>query len=181
MSERITDSINIEEIMNEIREEASKLPMDMIPDFDDISNDSIEPIVDSIQSPVTQSEMITQLGNEAVYLRTTAYNPYYTDMGGGLKGLIKRIIRKANKPLILPMSDRQNDFNLHVANVANEVHQLGIQQMQQLNMTNEQMQQYKDQIDYLTAKVDELSRAVTIYRWRLFDHLGIKAEENDEK
>lgn len=139
--------VNVEEIMKEIREAASKYPEEDVPDFNDL-----EPEIGA-DDLSDYPEIIAQLRNEVIFLKANEVNPYYSEIEGGIKGFIKRIIRKINKPLIFPLNERQNTYNKHVANVADATLIMGMQYQQQINM--------------LSAQVEELSRELTVCKWRL--------------
>ena len=147
--------LNMEQIMNEIEEEARMLPHEEIPSFDSVP---IENTNNMISAPVFSStdDAIQKMAAETDYLRATAYNTYYWEMGKGIKGFVKRAIRRINKCLVYPMSEHQNDFNSHVVNSLEFAIQTINSQRDQINQNERQIQYLQKQLalvkDQLTEK-----------------------------
>ena len=89
------------------------------------------------------SDMFTQISNEAKFLKSSYYVPYYTEIEKGPKGYIKRIIRKLNKFLLFPMSESQNTYNLHVANGIDAARILGENLQSSLYASNAKTQKHQ--------------------------------------
>lgn len=153
--------VNVEEIMKEIEKTAYTIAKNDIPSFEECTVLHQDPENNNIvaENVVTFSGALNEL-------KANAYNPFYTELGHGIKAFIKRIIRKVLKPIIFPMSERQNAYNAYVSNTIESAYK--------------QIQDLQAQIEVLTEKTEKMSRALTIYRWRLFDHLGIEKGEESE-
>ncbi len=146
-------TVDIEEIMKEIKEVAKKLPKEQLADFDNQA-DFYRKDIEGQGSPI---EIMVQLSNEVSYLKANAYNPYYTETGRGLKGIIKRIIRKIVKPIVYPINERQNAYNWHMANVADAI---------QIKLLN------------LQDQIEAQSRELAINKWKLSDHLNANTDKS---
>ena len=98
------ETINVEKIMEEIREEIKEkgYTNEML-SFRDVQG------IDMTIEEYNEIEYALALHNMGVY----AYVPWYRDLPcGGVKKVIKKVIRKLCSFLIAPISDQQSDFNM---------------------------------------------------------------------
>ena len=119
--------------------------------------------IDNSQKPA----ILIQIKKEADYLKANSYNPYYTEVGSGLKSLIKRVIRKVNKFLIFPMSERQNNFNLHTANGIDAARIIG--------------ESHQNQIDYLKEKIDNVLSSLYTSNVKTNNSIDLQNKKIDEQ
>ena len=109
---KASGEIDIEDIMDEIRAEAAAMPPEQLPDF---ARTEI-PRAAAGSNSADLGAIYRQLDNEAQYLKSTANIPYHWYLGGGVKGFLRRAVRKVVGCIGLPLRDKQNDFNQHTAN-----------------------------------------------------------------
>ena len=110
-------SLNVEQIVAEIRAQVNGKPKPAIPDFSEVQ---AAPTLSAAPAPAPAASAADggvrrQICNEAQYLKGNSYNPYYQELGAGLKAFVKRVIRRLNRCVVLPLNERQNAFNLHAA------------------------------------------------------------------
>ncbi len=105
---RAEKKIDMDQVMEEIREEGSRHDASALPSF---SAESIPSLSRGAETELTQ-----QNRNEAEYLKKSWQIPYFREMGGGAKGLVKRLFRKLIKGTVLPMREEQDEYNRHTAN-----------------------------------------------------------------
>ena len=99
--------INVEEIMAEIRKEIEEkgYSPDMLT-FKDVSDRYID----------GRSFDLEEFKNTIVSLELTKYVPWKQEnLGGGLKGFIKKTVQKLIGFIIMPISDGQNAYNQQTA------------------------------------------------------------------
>ena len=112
------NAISYSQIMKSIREEAENLPVMLEEIHSTRETHAIGEtyaIRDAGSAETIVNINIRELQNEAEYLKVYSNNPYYWDMGKGPKSLLKRLVRRLNKCIVFPWTERQNDFNLHTA------------------------------------------------------------------
>lgn len=134
-------TINVEEIMKEIRKEIAEkgYTSDML-SFEDVSG------ITAVEVGYDDNEYRTIV--EA--LNRCAHVPWYRDLGqGGIRGFIKKVIRKLNTFLIAPMSDEQNVFNARTVQAVNQITVF-------MDKQNECLEAYKKEIETLNKRVKTL-------------------------
>ena len=147
-----TTTVDVEQIMREIREQAELGDYDPAPSFEEVRAPSVAPAVDPtlpIRIIETDDGRLQQFASEASFVAKHHYVPYYREVGTGLKSLVKRIIRKAGKPIIFPMSEEQNDLNYHLAESTNIAHAIADYHQVQLN-------RIQDALNGLHNRINEL-------------------------
>ena len=97
------DSINVEQIMQEIRAQIKEKGL----------NTEIMPFED-IPFPENRVDAFDKLEKENKQLRAESNVPYYYEMPKGIKTFIKKVIRKAVHGVVAPILDNQNRFNADV-------------------------------------------------------------------
>lgn len=136
--------INVEEIMAEIRNEIKEkgFTADML-SFTEIS----------MPSPHVSEFNIDDFRRTIAAIESSKYVPGRTDdnIGHGIKGLIKRVIRKLVWFNIAPMSDKQNIYNDHIATAL-------YQMLSFIELQNTQMEEYDEKIKSLKDELQEMKR-----------------------
>lgn len=168
--------VDVEQIMREIREQVARENPYPIPDFSEVQfrGTGEEPSTNVVAAasdggirisivPPDQG-ILQQIASEAQYVKSRYNIPFYRDLGKGAKSLVKRVLRKLSKPVLLPMSDEQNDLNLHFANgidaasIVAQYHQTQLNNAQAaLNALDERF----DEVGELSSRIDELNRSNT--------------------
>lgn len=145
------NTVNVEEIMAQIRKEIAEkgYTSDML----------------SFQDAKTVAEPETAAYDGGEYrvivdgLNRCAYIPWYRDLGqGGIKGFMKKVIRKLNVFLIAPMSDEQNLFNARTVQAVNQI--------------TRYMDEQKACIEAYKKEVEELQRRLEVVEDELENRKG---------
>lgn len=135
-------TVDIEKIMEEIRESVAKQPSLVIPPFGaGVSEETAE---------APTSPVMGLLKEDVQYLQNHYYHPYYSDMGGGIRGFIKKVIRRLVKCIVLQLVTHLNAFNSYVAETA-EVTRMAIEEQRG------EICQLKKEIAELRQRNEELS------------------------
>lgn len=139
-------AVDIEKIMEEIRADIAKQPPLDIPPFN--TGISAGAAVES-SSGFSASSITGLLKNEVQYLREHYNYSYYSPVRGGIRGLVKKVIRRLVKCVVFNLVIHLNSFNFYVAETAEmtrtalEMQQEEIQQLKQelaaLRQQNEAM------------------------------------------
>lgn len=137
-------TVDIEKIMEEIREDIAKQPPLDIPPFDSFISEAVESNSDFSISPIAGL-----LKEEVKYLRENYNYSYYAPVSGGIRGLLKKVIRRLLKCVLFNLVAHLNSFNFCVVESAEmtrailEEQQKEIQQMKQelaaLRQQNEEL------------------------------------------
>lgn len=173
--------IDIEQIMEEIRENAARYEGEPIASFrETVGNADFSPAVIRAEGGVAPYTIYQQISNEAGYLKSHSQIPYYWEMGKGPKGLMKRVVRKLNKCLVLPMSEKQNEYNEHLANGIDAARIVAEQQDQRLNAEQQAIQQLQEQIAQLNQQIEQLNETIEYQRNELAKQGKELAEHGDE-
>ena len=139
---RTDEKIDIEAIMDEIRAGIAAHPKEDVLAFSEVPIPAVEA---SLQSEETAPEEIyQQISNEAAYLKNSSGLSYYSDLGSGPKSFVKRVIRKLIKGIILPIIERLNDYQIHVANSIDATRIISIQQNSRLQALESRMNEVND-------------------------------------
>lgn len=133
MSDQI-QSIDINEIMNEIRENIKKRGyIDDILSFEDMSSSNG---IDYIGTDFNYTEF-------AIYLSiiNDGWNiPYYRDIPQrGLKGFIKKVIRKILFSQFNPIMEEQSRYNANLANIMNQLNNYLLKQQIELEKSSKRI------------------------------------------
>ena len=136
-------AFDVDEIMREIRDEAAKLPDNEPVLFDNIPFSKLNSFASMDLINASLPEIKTNLSQISEFLDRNAYNPYYTEVGVGVKSYLKRIIRKVNKFLIFPMSERQNELNTCTACAIASILELINRQQHQIDRLEEEITKQK--------------------------------------
>lgn len=169
-----TTTVDVEQIMREIREQAELGDYDPAPSFEEVRAPSVAPAVDPtlpIRIIETDDGRLQQFASEASFVAKHHYVPYYREVGTGLKSLVKRIIRKAGKPIIFPMSEEQNDLNYHLAESTNIAHAIADYHQVQLNRIQDALNGLHNRIgelEALNARLAEQEAHVAQQEARIF-------------
>ena len=161
-----TTTVDVEQIMREIREQAELGDYDPAPSFEEVRAPSVAPAVDPtlpIRIIETDDGGLQQFASEASFVAKHRYVPYYREVGTGLKSLVKRIIRKAGKPILFPMSEEQNELNYHLAESTNIAHAIADYHQVQLNRIQDALNGLHNRItelESLNARVVQLERSL---------------------
>lgn len=143
----ITNTINIEQIMEEIRNDikAKGYTNDML-SFQDVE----EPMQEACSySKEAYKEIVGDINRNS-------YVPWYRELGqGGIRGIIKRYIRKMVTFLVAPMADEQNLFNEEVAQAFSQL--TGYIEKQE-----ELVEIYKENILELEKKIEKLGQELKV-------------------
>ena len=107
------ETVNIEKIMEEIREEAANLPDEQILSFSE--NKSMEEKLSFLENVQKKDELLEQLINEVNDLDSGCCIDYSWDMGKGAKGFAGRVFRRMLRFLLFPLVQRQNEINLRIS------------------------------------------------------------------
>ena len=103
--------INIEKIMEEIRAEIKEKYGDEAVSFETVKKEDM---------PVSAFDL--QSFREELHLANLTYEVnYYFPLPGGLKGLVKKTIRKLGAFLGLPMAQQQTDYNAKTVRMLNQL------------------------------------------------------------
>ena len=99
------EQINVEEIMQEIRKDIadSKVQIDIMP-FEDIPIPEEKTEDSESLNGLTLDQAISRLKSEYAI-------QYYYDMPGGIKSVVKKVIRKSVHFVFFPIMEYQNRFN----------------------------------------------------------------------
>lgn len=118
--------IDIEQIMQEIREDikekgykASDLSFADIP----LNQELV------LQGGDYDEQILMNVLQEA---NTRVQVDCYQPVGGGLKGFMKKVIRKIMSPIMVPVVGDQNQFNASTVQTLNQMHQCIIMQEQRI-------------------------------------------------
>ena len=133
--------INVEEIMQEIRAEIKEkgYTKDML---------SFKDVVSDVSTALPVEFDIVELREVIERMNETFDIPWYRDVGGGIKGFIKKVIRKLNMFLIAPVTEDQSEFNSRVVNSSNQV-------LCFIEEQNEKMEELKEEIRVLKAELQK--------------------------
>lgn len=134
--------INVEKIMEEIREDIKRkgYTEDML-SFKDIKMPVASVVtdfnIDEFRDMVSQAQVTKVVSWRA------------NNIGGGIKGLIKKVIRKMVGFVVAPLADSQNVFNQNAANIF-------LQLVGYVESQNKLIEQYEERIGELQNRVEEL-------------------------
>ena len=163
------ESVDVGQIMQEIRTQLKNSPPQAVPAFSEVTNVPVPAsgatIADSKKVIPDDSAIVQQISNEAQYLKGSAYYPYYWEMGKGPKGFAKRVVRKLNKCILLPIHDHQNDFNLHTANGIDALRiGMDVQRQQIAAMDNSAViRQLQQQVGLLSEQLEKNTQLLAMH------------------
>lgn len=135
--------INVEEIMEEIRQEIKDkgYTPDML-SFRDVNSSYVQ--IREFNSD--------EFKNTVGFIEASKYVPWKIENpGSGLKGTLKRMIQRVVGPIIGPLSDKQNNYNQQVAEAFSEL--LGYVEQQ-----NSLMKEYEKKIELLHGSSEETEK-----------------------
>ena len=165
-------SLNVEQIVAEIRAQVNGKPKPAIPDFSEVR---ATPTLSAAPAPAPAASAADggvrrQICNEAQYLKGNSYNPYYQELGAGLKAFVKRVIRRLSRCVVLPLNERQNAFNLHAANGVDAL-RIGYEYHEErIDALTARLEQQARQIESLTARLDQNERDLQEHGRELAGH-----------
>lgn len=113
--------------------------------------------LDSYENNQDREKLIRDLLLETRTVQEYRDNPYYFDVGTGVKALIKRIMRKILKCVVHPLSAKQNVFNEHASKGLDAVSTLCINQQSQINSLHRQVELLMEECESLRSKLSALS------------------------
>ena len=197
------NAISYSQIMKSIREEAENLPVMLEEIHSTRETHAIGEtyaIRDAGSAETIVNINIRELQNEAEYLKVYSNNPYYWDMGKGPKSLLKRLVRRLNKCIVFPWTERQNDFNLHTAkgfyaasNICNglkdlesqitEQNMLNITEIKQLNEKSEKQvgMMLREYARNISNGLKDLETRMTELNSENITELKLRNHESEEK
>ena len=144
------NTLNIEEIMQEIRNEIKEkgLSSDML-SFEDIS----------YSNGTNGSKSLSQEATDSLGYINLNYNiqSYRVLEGSAIKTFIKKVIRKLTKFYVEPVVFDQNVFNAHVVRVINSMHEI-------LSTETDEQKAVNNRIETLELKQKELSKQIIILK-----------------
>ena len=203
------ENVDVGQIMREIRAQLKDAPKEAVPAFSEVTNApvpvSAANIAYSKNAIQDDNGIVQQISNEAQYLKGSAYYPYYWEMGKGPKGFAKRVVRKLNKCILLPIHDHQNDFNLHTANgidalrIGSEYHQLQLNQLEAERVEQriqlgglagrieaqqrdiEQLGGLTDRIEAQQRDIDQKQEEIDLRESRNFEALDTRVQEMEKR
>ena len=127
--------VNIQKIMEEIREEAEKRRESGIPEFLDI-----------------RFRVIQNVDSEYHYINTNWNIPYYLELKStGIKKQVMRIIRKLICFVVKPQRDAQNELNSNLVRLINYLQEITKEQQLQI----EDLQRKVRRLENTDRKVGE--------------------------
>ena len=180
MSEQLEETagaqtIDVEQIMREIREQIKSEDLPSVPEFSEIQATSAVPALDSnlpVQIVTPDNGLLQQLANETQFVLANYTVPYFREMGMGVKSLVKRTVRKLVKPVVLPMNEQQNDLNGHFANAIDAIRGTADYHQGQLNTVQDVLNGMHDELDALSEEASQ--SALTEAR---IDDLEVRIDE----
>lgn len=138
-------TVDIEKIMEEIRADIAKQPPMDIPAFDSL----ISEVADN-NSGFSASPISGLLKEEVRYLRENYNYSYYSPVPGGIRGFIKKVIRRLVKCVVFNLVAHLNSFNFCVAEAAEMTRRI-------LEEQQEEIQQLKQELAALRQQNEALS------------------------
>lgn len=130
MSEKEHVVVDVEQIMAEIRRDIQmREDQKKLPAFGDIplrgeagKTEQAERIEMKDEFIRPEEQVNWKVLQEALMRANREYDiPYYWDFGHGVKGFVKRVVRKALKCLLAPIVQKQNRFNADTVRVLNNL------------------------------------------------------------
>ena len=148
MEDNMKESINIENIMNEIRAEikAKGLTSDML-SFDDVP----------VQHHISTEPQANEADIALAYINQHySIQPYKQLQGSGLKVFMKKAIRKLVKFYVEPVVFAQNTFNAHVVRVINPTKAVVDELVNRVAELENQQEHLQQKIEALTKEKEAL-------------------------
>lgn len=149
-------TVDIEKIMQEIRDTIAKKKQLDIPPFEAVSQEeNAAAVCESTAQPIdAASPAITQLRNDVRYLQGNFCIPYYWDLGSGFKAFLKKIVRRLIKCIVINLVSYQNTYNSFVAETSDAVRVVVEEQQKEI-------QQLKNEIASLRQQNEQLQKQLT--------------------
>lgn len=138
-------TVDIEKIMEEIRADIAKQPPMDIPAFDSLISEAADNNSGLYASPISGL-----LKAEVQYLRENYNYSYYSPVPSGIRGFVKRVIRRLAKCVVFSLVSHLNSFNFNVAEAAEMTRTA-------LEMQQEEIQQMKQELAALRQQNEALS------------------------
>ena len=116
------DEVNVGQILDEVTAQVKAANPAPVPEFSHVrelaalNRGADLSTIPPMMAITENSGVYAQIENEARYLKGSSYISCYWELGKGPKAFIKRFIRKMSKFLLLPLCERQTDYNMHTAN-----------------------------------------------------------------
>ncbi len=107
------------------------------------------------------NSVFQQLINESEYLKANSYIPYYREMGKGPKSYLKRLVRRLNRCIFMPILEKQNDLNLHISNSIEVSRAIILEQAAQLDTMKYSLTEMKL---YYDSRLKEAQEKEETYR-----------------
>lgn len=144
------DTISVEKIMEEIREDIkNKGYTNEMLSFRDIET------YDVMFDEFTQSEYESALHNMGVY----AYVPWYRDLSQSkVKRIVQKVIRKISAFLIAPISEQQSDFNFEVTRAFQQIAGYIEQNENQIEINKKTIELLEERIEKLETEIEILRK-----------------------
>ena len=140
------NTVDIEKIMEEIRGDIAKQPPMDIPPFDSLITETAESSSGLYASPISGL-----LKEEVRYLRENYNYSYYSPVPGGIRGFIKKVIRRLVKCVVFNLVTHLNSFHFCVAEAAEMTRRI-------LEEQQEEIQQLKQELAALRQQNEELAQ-----------------------
>lgn len=149
-------TVDIEKIMEEIRDTIAKNKQLDIPPFEAVFKEENTPRVyePGFQSIDAVTPAITQLRNDVRYLQSNYCIPYYWDLGSGFKAFLKKIVRRLIRCIVINIVSYQNTYNSFVAETSDAVRVVVEEQ-------HREIQELKSEIASLHQQNEQLQKQLT--------------------
>lgn len=135
-------TVDIEKIMEEIRADIAKQPPMDIPAFDSLISEVADNNSGFSASPVTGL-----LKEEVRYLRENYNYSYYSPVPGGIRGFIKKVIRRLVKCVVFNLVAHLNSFNFCVAEAAEMTRTLFEEQQKEIQQLKQELAALRQQME----------------------------------
>lgn len=134
-------TVDIEKIMQEIRDTIAKNKQLDIPPFE-------------VGSEEESASAMTQLRYDVRYLQGNFCIPYYWDLGRGVKAFLKKIVRRLIRCIVINLVSYQNTYNSYVADTFDAVREVVEEQQKEI-------QQLKYEVDSLHQQNEQMKKQLT--------------------
>lgn len=140
-------TVDIEKIMEEIRADIAKQPPMDIPPFDSFVSEATESDASFSASPITGL-----LKEEVRYLRENYNYSYYTPISGGIRGFVKKVIRRLVKCVVFDLVAHLNSFNFCVAESAEMTRTILEEQQKEIQQLKQELAALRQQNEALSEQ-----------------------------
>jgi len=150
--------INIEKIMDEIKEEAQTHSGEPLPTF----AESVLPETGKKTFSTAQKQLNKKIKKEIEVLLMPTDENFYGEVGGGIKGLIRKVSRKLCKGSVAPL-------RVHTAVTMDEMHQLIQSMHSEIVLLSASTEQLNLEMDRLREDNHQMAREISKLRATIKD------------